>query len=169
MAQDEFPLVQDEEPSWANIAVTIDVLDGETVETADFAGIKWDRGVEVGEKRGASGGRVMARTGGQGSQNASATMYRGGLRRLRRALKNAAKAKGFVRGNQVIIGRVAFDVLIQHSFFGSDDIHETRLRGCRYLGDADDMAEGPDADQVEITLNPIEIITLDEGDEVVLV
>ena len=159
-----YPSLNDIEPSWADIGVTFTVFEGDLLEMADIAGLKWARKVEVGERRGASGGRVMARTTGSGSQEASATLYRSGLRRLIKSLMSKAPS----RGNQKIISLVAFDIMIQHTPPGEVEIYQTKIKGCRYLGDADDMKEGNEADKVEITLNPIEIVNIINGEEVVL-
>ncbi len=165
MTNQAFPSLNDVEPSWADVAITFTVFGGDVIEMADVAGLKWSRKVEVGERRGASGGRVMARTTGQGSQEASATLYRGGLRRLVKSLM----AKAPTRGTQVRIGLVAFDILIQHTPYGETEIYQTKIKGCRYLGDADDLKEGNEADKVEVTLNPIEIVNIIDGKEVVLI
>jgi len=106
----------------------------------------------------------MGRTTGQGSQEASMTVYRSGFRKLLKSLM----AKAPTRGNQLVIGVVAFDVLIQHTPPGETEIYTTKLKGCRYLGDSDDMKEGADADKLDITLNPIEIVQIINGQEVVL-
>jgi|SRR5579859_2398543 len=159
-----YPTVDGIAPSWADIGVSFTVGGGDLLEMVDIQGIKTGRKVEVGEQRGASGGRVMARTTGQGSQEASMTLYRSGLRKLIKSLmKNAP-----TRGNEVIIGVVAFDILIQHTPPGETEIYTTKITGCRYLGDADDMKEGNEADKIEITLNPIKVAQIIDGKEVVL-
>jgi hypothetical protein len=164
MAQQEYPSINDFAPSWADIAVTFTVDGGAFLEMADIAAIKGARKVEVGEQRGASGGRVMARTTGSATNEASCTLYRSGLRKLMKAL--AAKAP--LRGNQRRIGLVAFDILVQHSPPGETEIYTRKYKGCRFLGDSSDAKEGNDADQVEVTLNPIEIVDIVDGQEVVL-
>jgi hypothetical protein len=166
MVNQAFPSLNDIEPSWADIQTTFTVSGGVLIPMADIAAIKWSRKVEVGEKRGASGGRVMARTTGQGSQEASATLYRSGLRRLIKGLMAAPNVP--TRGRQVIISLVSFQIMIQHTPPGETEIYKTKLKGCRFLGDADDMKEGNDADKVEVTLNPLEIVNIINGQEVVL-
>lgn len=164
MSNQAYPSLNDIEPSWADVATTFTVFGGDVLEMADIAGLKWSRKVEVGERRGASGGRVMARTTGQGSQEASASLYRSGLRRLIKSLMSKAPT----RGNQRIISLVAFDILVQHTPPGEVEIYTTKIKGCRYLGDADDMKEGNEADKIEVTLNPIEVVQIINGQEVVL-
>ena len=163
-----YPSLGDVEPSWADIAVTATVGGGALLDMSDLKSIKWGRKVEVGEKRGASGGRVMARTTGQGSQEASAVLYRSGMRKLLKGLITAATAQNLTRGNQVIVGLVSFDFDIQHTPPGESEIYHVRIKGCRYLADSDDMKEGTDPDTLEITLNPIEIANVIDGKEIVL-
>jgi hypothetical protein len=164
-----FPSLGSIEPSWADIAVTATVIGGDLLTMADIKAIKWSRKVEVGLKRGASGGRVMARTMGEGSQEASMELYRGGLRTLIKSLMKGAQAANLVRGNQLIIGAVAFDIMIQFTPVGETEIYQVKIKGCRYLGDSDDSKEGADPSTIEVTLNPIEIVQIINGQEVVLV
>jgi hypothetical protein len=164
MTNQAYPSLNGIDPSWADISVTATVLGGDLLDMADIAALKWSRKVEVGEKRGASGGRVISRTTGQASYEASCSLYRSGYRRLLKSL--AAKAP--TRGNQQLIALVAFDFLIQHTPPGETEIYQVKIKGCRFLGDADDMKEGPEADKLEVTLNPIEIANIINGQEVVM-
>jgi len=164
MSTQTFPSLNDIAPSWADITVTASIDGGQLIEMADIAAIKWDRQVEVGEQRGASGGRVMKRTTGSQKLEGSVTLYRSGLRRLIRGLYPLAP----IRGNQRRISLVAFDFVVQHTPQGGTDIYETHMKGCRYLGDSDDMKEGPEADKIEVNVNPIEIAQIVDGFEIVL-
>lgn len=160
MPTQAFPTVNEHEVSWADIGLTINVTGGQTLQGVDWEGIKWSRKVEVGESRGTSGGRVMKRTAGSESVEASGTVTRSGAITLVEALEEAAAGiPQLVRGNEVAISGVAFDIVIQHSPLGSDRIYTTKLVGCRYLGDSDDMKQGNEADMIELTLNPIRILT----------
>lgn len=159
MANQAFPSVNEHECSWADIAVTFNVVGGATVPWVDLEGIKWSRKVEVGETRGTSGGRVMKRTAGSESVEASASVTRAGARAIIDGLVVAAKSAGQTRGNEVIISGVAFDILIQHTPLGTTSIYTAKLSGCRFLGDSDDMKQGNDGDMIELTLNPIKIAT----------
>lgn len=165
MTNQAYPSINDIAPSWADIQITFNVTGGDTLELGDIAGIKWSRKVEVGKQKGTSGGRTMARTAGEGDAEASMTLYRSGLIKLDRSLIKLAPS----RGNQKVIGVVGFDVLVQHTPLGSTDIYTTKIKGCRYLADSDDMKEGNEADKIEITLNPIEIVRIVDGVEVVLI
>ena len=153
-----FPTVDGDECSWADIAVTFNVPGGATVPLVDLEAIKWSGKVEVGSTSGTSGGRVMKTTAGSETSEASATLTRSGAALLMEGLEVAALAlPGAVRGNEVIISGVRFDILIQHTPLGSTRIYTTKLSGCRYLGDSNDMKSGNDADMIELTLNPIKI------------
>lgn len=164
MSSQVFPTIDGVAPSWADIKVKLTPKDAPVLELIDIAGIKGSRKVDVGEQRGTSGGLVIATTTGSASQEASMTLYRSGYRKLLKAL--AAKAP--LRGNQRRISLVRFNVLVQHTPFGETEIYEREFLGCRYLGDSDDMKEGTDADKLEITLNPTQIVDLIGGEEIVL-
>lgn len=161
-----YPIVDSHACSWVDMKSEI-VGASDTSSApfalADLVAIKGMRKVEVGiQKR---GGRLYKRTRGELSQEASVTMYRDGYLRLITAL--AANAPQ--RGNQRIISLVSYHVTVQHTPYGDDKIYTRVFKGCRYLGDSDDMKEGNEADKLEITLNPTEIVdVLEGGIEVVL-
>ncbi len=166
-----FPNVNGDVCSWADIAVSLNVPGGAEAPVFDIAAIKWSDSVEVGEWRGASGGRVMGTTRGQLSSEATMTVSRSAARQLIQALEVAARAlPGFLaRGNRIPISGVRFDILIQHTPLGTDAIYESKLSGCRFLGRSHDYKDGNEAEVVEITLNPIEIAEKSEtGDWIVL-
>ncbi len=159
MPNQAFPSVNSQECSWADIAVTFNIPSGDTVPLVDLEGIKFSRKVEVGESRGTSGGRVMKRTAGSETVEASASMSRSGVVQLVEALEVAAMAAGQIRGNEVIISGVSFDILVQHTPLGDSRIYTAKLSGCRFLGDSYDHKQGNEAEMVELTLNPIKIAT----------
>ena len=165
MTTQAYPSINDFAPSWADVAVTFTVDGGDALDMVDIAGIKWTRKTEVGKQRGASGGRVMARTTGQGDFEASITLYRSGLRKLETSLAKKAPS----RGNQKRIGLVAFDILIQHSVPNDPEIYTTKIKGCRYLGESEDNKEGTDPDKVECTLDPIDIVRIVDGQEIAII
>lgn len=157
MPNQAFPSVDGDECSWADIGVTCNVPGGANFDWVDLEGIKWSEKVEVGSTRGTSGGRVMKTTAGSLTSEASATATRSGVLQLITQLEIAAESAGMVRGNEVIISGVRFDILIQHTPLGSTHIYTTKMRGCRFLGDADDMKQGNEGDMIELTLNPIQV------------
>lgn len=161
----DFPLIDGVAPSWADIIIKVTPTGGPLIEVKDVAAISTTRAVEVGRQRGASGGRTIRRTTGQTSEEASITFYRTGLQKF---LRELAKLAPNPRGNQKAISLVTFSIQILHTPFGSDEIYDRRVRGCRYLGDTHDGAEGTDADQIEVPLDPIEVVDIVDGEEIVL-
>lgn len=159
MPSQDFPSVNEHECSWSDISITSMVFGGRTLKGADWEGIKWSRKVEVGESRGTSGGRVRKRTAGAESSEASGTQTRAGWAELMEALEEAAESAGLTRGDEVYISGVAFDILVQHTPLGSERIYETKLEGCRFLGDSSDMKQGNEADMIELVLNPMKVLT----------
>jgi hypothetical protein len=164
MANQAYPSLNGFAPSWADIKVTFTVDGGDVIEMTDIAGIKYGTKGEVGEQGGAGGGRPLVRTYGEAKYEASMTLYRSGHRQLQKALAGQADS----RGNQKIIGAVAFDILIQHSVIGDSEIYVTKIKACRYMGVDDDMKEGTEADKVEVSLSTIEIVHIIDGEEIVL-
>lgn len=161
----EFPTLNGIAPSWADIKTTATPIGGGSlIETADYSAISCGSSLEVGEQRGASGGRVMKTTTGQLSHEGSITYYRSGLRTLVKAFMPIAPQ----RGNQRLVSLVHFDVLIQHTPPGEPEIYTLKLKGCRLRGFTFAMTEGVDADKVEVPLHVKEIVQIIDGEEVVL-
>src|SRR5262245_35987849 len=157
MAEQEYPTINGIEPSWADVSITLPIYDGPTVKTNDVAGIKLSDKVTVGVKKGTSGGRIMARTVGDLESDASLIFYLGGWRKLQRALVTLAPNKR--------ISLVAFDVPILFSPPGETDIYKYKIVGSRVIGRSLDIAEGSDAQKIEI---PLHVIRIEEDDGVVL-
>jgi hypothetical protein len=160
----DYPIYNGIAPSWADFSLKISGTDITLIEMKDISAVNTSRTVEVGEQRGASGGRVMSRTTGSSSQEASVTLYKSGLIQLYRGLLAAAP----VRGNQKVISLVHFDMHLQWTPAGSVEIFDRRVKGCRVIGDTMNGAEGTDADQVEVPLSVIQIVDMVDGFEVVL-
>lgn len=163
MANNDFPILDGIAPSWADITIKCSIYGGALLDVKDIAAINSATTVEVGEQRGTSG-RRMKRTTGQSSEEASWTLYRSGYQKLLRNLASVAPA----RGNQKRVSLVHFDIQVQHTPPGDDEIYEYIIKGCRLMGRTLNGAEGVDADQVEVALNPIQIVDIIDGEEVVM-
>lgn len=159
MVNQVYPSVNEHESSWADIQLTMNVPGGASLKIIDFSAIKWKRTVTVGSSRNASGGRVIKRTAGSQEVEASAVVSRSGHAQITEALETAAIAAGQVRGNEVIISGISFDLLVKHTPLGQSRIYVAKLVGCRYLSDGDDSEEGSDPDTLDIDLSPIQILT----------
>ena len=160
----EFPTVNEKACSWADISTTINISGGATLKDIDYSGFKANSTLELGEQRGASGGRVMKRTSGSLKDEASATYYKSGFRTLVTALMVNAPT----RGNQRLVGQVEFNISVKHSVPGDDSIYELVIVGARLTKWDATMAEGNEADKLEIDLNPLRVFWKINGLEVVL-
>jgi len=147
MTQQSYPSLNDIEPSWADIALTLPIAGGASVSTEDFAAVKWSDKVDVGIVRGASGGRKKRRTTGQYDCDASITFYSSGWTLFQAALA-AVNEK---------ISLVVFDALIQYTPPGATTIKKVKLVGCRVVGRGEDASEGTDAIKNEVPLSVMRI------------
>jgi hypothetical protein len=152
-------------PSWSEIQITVNVTGGPTLTVIDIKSIDHESAIARGEQRGASGGRVLKRTTGALTNTASAEFYRDGSKALKRELALVAPKDAAGRPQ---ISKVAFDVVIKHSYDDDADIHVTKLLGCHYDKDGGKHAEGTDAETVAVDLNPIDIVETIDGQDVVL-
>jgi hypothetical protein len=175
------PLLNGFAPSWCDIAVRVSPGGGPLIEIGDIAAIDYNASLELGEQR--EGGRVVNRTRGAVSYEASMTLYASGYQKLLLGLVAAAP----LRGAQSLISLVSFSISIQFTpptggglagqAIGAvagalgvgGGIFETRLKGCRVIGRNISAAEGVDAQQVEVPLSVIEIVDVVNGKEMVLV
>jgi hypothetical protein len=174
------PLINGFAPSWCDIAVRISPGGGPLIQLGDIASIDYNASVEVGEQR--EGGRVVNRTRGSVTYEASMTLYASGYQKLLAGLVAAAP----LRGAQSLLSLAVFSINIQFTpptgggvagqaigavagALGVGGIFETRLKGCRVIGRNISAAEGNDAQQVEVPLSVIEIVDVIGGKEIVLV
>jgi hypothetical protein len=160
----EFPILDGIAPSWADILVRATPAGAPLIDMKEIKSISTGTTVEVGEQRGASGGRVMKRTTGSKSDEAASTLYRNGYQGLLRNLKAIAPKR---TNGQRVVSLVHFGIQVQHTPPGLSDIFEYRIKGCRLLGRQIASEEGNDADTVDLTLNPLEIADMIDGEEVV--
>jgi hypothetical protein len=163
MVAQSYPTLNQNAVSWAEIDTTFTVAGGKSVETADYSDISLKDSMEVGEQKGA-GGIIRRYTAGAVSQEGSVTFYRSGFRTFQKAVIERAPT----RGNQVRIGLVLFDVLIQHSVDPDPEIYVLKMKGCRIKGREWSFAEGVEADKVTVPLLVTQIVEIINGKEVVL-
>jgi hypothetical protein len=162
MSQQAYPDLAGFAPSWTDVLVTAKIFDGPLIDLEDIASLNWNDSVEVGPQR--RSGRVYKRTTGQLATEASATLYRSGHRKLIRNLATIAPK----RGNQRLVSLVVFNFLVKYTPPGETDIFVTQINGCRLLGRNAQSGEGADADKVEVNLNPMQVVELEAGEEIVL-
>jgi hypothetical protein len=163
----EYPIYNGIAPSWADVSARITPEGAPLCEMRDLAAVNLARSIEVGWQRGTGGGK-RRRTTGQPDEEGSITFYRYGFDDCLVTLTTAAEAQGFVRGNQVLVSLVVFDIEVKHTPPGSDRIFHRIGRGCRFISDALAAAEGTDADQIEVGLSVAQIVDIVNGKEIVL-
>lgn len=165
MGNQAYPTVGQFECSWADLTVTAKVGGGGAlIDTADIAALNFSDSIEEGERRGTSGGRRMSRTVGAVSNEGSITFYMGGLRKLVREMAKLAPT----RGVQKRVGLVTFDIGAQFTPVGDTEIYTFSLRGIRLLGRSWALAEGNEAQKIEVPISIMEIVEIVDGDEIVL-
>lgn len=157
----DYPILDGIAPSWADIEVKASANGAPLIEMKDIQAINTNSTVEVGEQR--QGGRVIRRTTGSLSNEASLTLYRIGYQKLLRAAKELAP----LRGQQRVITLVSFDIQVLHTPPDDSEIYEFHLRGLRMLGRAINGTEGTDADVVEVPLSVISIVDVVDGEEII--
>jgi hypothetical protein len=155
--------------SWSELEATANIGGGIPLIQPDLKSCDHESKVDRGEKRGASGGRVVARTTGAVSNSASATWYRAGLRDFKKALSNAAVSAGHVNSDgHVQLSKVPFDLVITHSYEDDPEIYVVKLLGCHLDKDSGKHAEGTDAETIDVDLNPLRIVEIVNGIDTVL-
>jgi hypothetical protein len=163
----EFPILDGVTPSWTDIICRATPAGGALIQVQDIQAIDTAVSMEIGEQKGASGGRVLKRTTGSAKFEASMILYYSGYVKLLRELAKVAAAKGFVRGNQVGYSLVHFGIEVQFSVPNDSEIYQYRIKGCRLTGRSIKVKESIDAQLVECSLNPLEIVDVIDGKEVV--
>jgi hypothetical protein len=161
----DYPTLDGISPSWSDVIVRIAPDAAPILDVKDIKGINTSLSLELGEQRGASGGRVMARTTGQEKCEASMDLYYSAFRnKFLRGMKNQAPK----RGNTRALRFVHFGVNYLYTPFGEDDIFEVRLYGCCYTGRDINGSEGTDAQIVNVKLSVLRIVDMVDGEEVSL-
>lgn len=150
--------------SWAEVEITADVVGGGSFPDIDWKSMDAESKVDRGVQRG-PGGQVKKKTTGQPTDTASASLYRSGLKALKRALVAVAPQDAAGRYQ---LSKVRFNIVVKHSVDDDPDINILKFLGCTLDKNAYKMAEGPDADVVDIDLNPMKIIEVIDGKETVL-
>lgn len=152
--------------SWSDINISIVPDDGATVTNIDIADLSWNstrsRGVQM------RSGRKFGRTRGSTDHTGSFTLYYSGWNALRNEMIRVAQSRGLIVGGQVHLGDVQFNVVAKWTPLGSDEIKIVELRGCVIDDLGESLSEGEDADQVPITLNPMQNVMIVNGIEVAL-
>lgn len=164
MSAFDYPVLDGIAPSWCDISVRATPKGGSLIKVGDISAISSGWTVEIGEQR--EGGRVIKRTRGSGSYEASWTLYASGYQKLLRALVAIAPRND---KGQALLSLAHFLIHVQWTPPGATDILEYKIKGCRLLGKTIDSSEGDDAQQIEMPLSTIEVVDIIDGVEVLAV
>ncbi len=148
MSEQVYPSYNGIALSWLDLECKASIYGGLTLPLVDLKAINWSDSVELGMQRGLNGGRIQKRTRGMYSCESSLTFYVSGWKDFQAEL-----AKKDPR-----ITLVHFDLSLSFSLPDSSLIESVNIKGCRVTGRGQNNAEGGDPTEMEIPINPIEII-----------
>lgn len=140
----DYPLINGNPTSWANLKISHEIQGGPTFQTADFSALDFDQALDPSLVQG-TGPMHRGMTVGVYSCNASMSMYLDQGLEFLKALQNAGGGRGY--------GLVMFDILASYTPYGVDGgVKSARLLGCRVKGDAVKNAPGGDGLVLELPL-----------------
>jgi hypothetical protein len=160
----DFPILDGIAPSWADISINFKGANSPKLEMKDIASIESVASIEVGELRGASGGKVIRTTTGASKYEGKLGLYQSGFLGLLDNLSGSMQR----RGELYVYGTVFFDIQQFWTPFGTDEIFEKQINGCRILGDTLASAEGTDAQQVDVPMKVGQVIYVFRGKKYVI-
>jgi hypothetical protein len=153
--------------SYVDKIITITPSGGASLTDLDIKEISVDVSIERGSQM--SGGRVKATTRGSITYSGSMTVYRSGIRKIKRGLAAAATDIAKDGQGRVQLSLVRFDVDVQDKDYVPEaDRTHMRALGCTIMGDSQAFAEGNDAEEVEVPIEVREMIEIIDGKEIVL-
>lgn len=148
MGIQEFPLIDGQIVSWAEIGLSLEVMGGVSFQTKDFSAVSFSDKLDPGKVRGV-GPRIIGRTVGEYDCDASLSMYFASFIYFQRAL--GALADSLYNGR---VGLVPFDVPISWEPLGAvGEVFGAKLVGCRIAGRDFKASPSPDASVVEVPLS----------------
>lgn len=157
MGVEDFPLLQGQFLSWAEIQPVMSIFGGLDVKTKDFAEIDFSDSLSPSKVRGVGPG-FRGRTVGTYDADGSITMYKASAVGFMGQLLKVAQAAGHAR-----IGVVAFDLVLNWSpLDGIGQVYTTKILGARIKErSSKNSATSADATTIEI---PLDILGVEEID-----
>jgi len=144
--------------SWNDLIVTVIPRGASPIEDIDVTALAWSvsrsRGVQP--KR----GRKFGRSRGSTEYSASMSLYVSGWKALRASMLSAASDL-----DRKLMD-VEFDVVAKRKPLDSDTVETVRIERCCFDEVGEDFSEGDDPDQVSLTLNPMSVTMIVDGEEV---
>lgn len=141
----EYPVIDGQPTSWANLKVSLEAIGGPTFSTADFAALDFDETLEPSKVPG-TGPMHRGMTVGMYDANGSMSMYQDRGTEFLRVLQASKQGR-------VGFGLVPFDIVAQWEPLGGEgSILSVRIIGCRIKGTSIKSAPGGDATVIEMPL-----------------
>ncbi len=159
MINQDFPVLDGIAPSWADLSINFKGANSPKLEMKDLASVESTAKIEIGKLRGLSGGKVTRTTTGASDYEGKLGLYQSGFVGLLDNLSGSMQR----RGELYVYGTVFFDIQQFWTPFGTDEIFEKQINGCRILGDTLASAEGTDAQQVDLPMYVGEVIYVYRG------
>ncbi len=157
MGVEDYPLLQGQYLSWAEIQPVLAIAGGLDVKTKDFAAIDFNDSLTPSKVRGV-GPVIRGRTVGLYDADGTMSMYHASAVSFRGQLLKAAQANGHNR-----IALVAFDLIINWSpLDGIGSVYTTKLVGAR-LQERSQKNASSSAD-ANVSEMPLSIVRVEEID-----
>jgi hypothetical protein len=148
----DYPIINGAPVGYAQVSASIEVPDGESLATRDFASIDYSDSVEIVAQRG-TGAVKVGDTWGVYDAQASISMYRDAFLRLQEAL--------FAKSRSGALVEVSFDMIVSFADPLTGDTRTDVLQGCR-LGSRE-LSMAPSADAVTVSFTPSVSLLLING------
>lgn len=158
MSVEEYPLIDGEYVSWANVDCSLEVYDGPSFQTRDYSKIDWSDKLEPGAVRG-TGPKKRGRTVGEYDADATIEMYIDAARKFLKSLNQIKPGQA---------GLVVFDVNLQYAplgtspidqlFGGDDGIITVQLVGCRIKNRSGSNANGTEGTTLSFPLDVMQVL-----------
>lgn len=144
--------------SWVDLIATVIPKGGTPIRDVDIASLSPSatrtRSVQMKH------GRPYARTRGSRTYACGIAFFLSGWQAVRPVLKALAAEQG------VDIFEIEFDIIAKRQPLGSAVVETLKIERCVIDEESYDFSEGDDPEQVSMTLNIMNIVEMDDGDEV---
>lgn len=159
------PIMGSWSSSSGDLLVTILPDGGEPIDDVDIVSLSWNTTISRGAQK--KRGVKVAHTVGSPEHAASMEVYASGWIAIRRALIAQAKERGFA-DDTIRVGSVKFGVLCKRKPIDATDFEILLIEGCVIDDVGESFEESEDPHMVSITLNPLRIFQIVDGEKVCL-
>mgnify|MGYP000891203712 CR=1 FL=1 len=159
------PVMGNWSSSTGDLITTILPDGGEPIDDVDVVSVSWNTTISRGAQK--KRGVKVAHTIGSPEHTASIEVYSSGWIAMRRALIAQSKARGFA-DDTIRIGNIKFGVLCKRKPIDALDFEILLIEGCVIDDLGESFEESEDPHTVPLTLNPLRIFQIVDGEKVCL-